>query len=191
MSNLKSVEAGMLIFLAESLSAGDTSAALVLSSMASIAATQNALLRVSASLNTSTASFETPLSPTWAYNIALNSVQPGSCSIDLPIPVLPALFVSAGISGNTQSNSSITFGWDAAGRAAASRSGKPLYIGWVNQVNEPKYTLISALGDGYGLSDVPAGLAGTAVAVLTAQPSLRSITELTEATLAGPVVVSL
>lgn len=191
MGALKSVEVGVLISLAESLSPTDTSATIVLSSIASVAARQNALLRAYTRSNASIASFETPLSGTWAYNLALGYVQPGSCAVELPVPILPMLFLNNKTAGFARPNTSVTFTWDAAGRAAASRSGKPLFIGWVNQVDVPMYTSLTALGDGLGTTDVPPGLSGTAFAVLTAQPGLASIDELTEATLAGPVVVSL
>jgi hypothetical protein len=191
MGVLKSVEVGVFMSLAESLPSGDTSAAIVLSSMATVAARQNAILRAQANLNVSIASFETPLSATWAYNLALNYVRPGSCLVELPIPILPTLSINGGVSAYAQANSNVTFAWDAAGKAAASRSGKSLHIGWVNQVNDPVYTSILALGDGRGMAQVPPGLVGTAIAVLTAQPGLGSVEDLTEATLAGPVIVNL
>jgi hypothetical protein len=191
MRALKSVEVGVFMFLAESLSPEDTSVAIVLSSMASVAARQNALLHAYAKSNASTASFETPLTDTLAYNLALNYVQPGSCTVEQPIPLLPTLSMNGRTVGYARPSTNATFSWDAAGRAAASRSGKPLFIGWVNQVDLPVYTSLLALGDGAAISAVPLGLSGTAFAVLTAQPGLTSITDLTEAALAGPVVVNL
>jgi hypothetical protein len=191
MGTLKSVEVGVFMSLAESLSPGDTLIAILLSSMAGVAARQNAVLRAQANLNVSVASFETPLSATWAYNMALNYVRPGSCLVELPIPILPTLSINGGVSGYAQANTNVTFAWDTAGKAAASRSGKPLYIGWLNQVDNPIYTSIQALGDGRGTAQVPPGFVGTAIAVLTAQPGLASVEDLTEATLAGPVVVNL
>jgi hypothetical protein len=191
LSALKSIEAGAFMSLSESLDADATQAAILLSSIASIAARQNAMLQASARLETSMASFETPLSATWAYNLALNYVQPGSCKAELPMTILPTLFIGNKTIGRARPNDTVTFSWDDAARAAAARSGKPLFIGWVNQVNVPAYTRLDASGDGSGMTAVPPQLSGTAFAVLTTQPELLDIDQLTEATLAGPVVISL
>jgi hypothetical protein len=190
MSALKSIEVGAFMWLAESLPSADTTTALLLSSMASVAARQNAMLQASARLNTSMASFETPLSAPWAYNLALNYVQPGTCTVELPYPILPTLSVADKTIANARSNDSITFVWDTAARGAAARSGKPLFIGWVNQIDNPIYTSLTALGDGSGMAVVPPELSGTGFAVLTTQPGLKDMNELTEATIAGPVMVN-
>jgi hypothetical protein len=190
MSALKSIEVGAFMSLAESLPSEDTSIALLLSSMASVAARQNAMLQASAKLNTSMASFETPLSAPWAYNLALNYVQPGTCTVELPYSILPRLSVADKTIANARSNDSITFVWDNAARIAAARSGKPLFIGWVNQIDSPIYTSLTALGDGSGMTVVPAKLSGTAFAVMTTQPGLEDMEDLTEATIAGPVILN-
>jgi hypothetical protein len=191
MSTIKSAEVGVLLFLSKSLSSEDSIAVDVLSSMGGTAAKQNARLRAQFSHDVDSASFETPISDTWAYNLAQKYVRPGSCAVELPIISLPMLSVSDHPSANVRNNETVTFAWDAAGRAAASRSGKRLFIGWINQVEFPTYTPLEALADGSGTTRVPPGLTGTAFAVLTAQPSLGSLEELTKATLAGPVVVNL
>ncbi|KAF2022705.1 hypothetical protein EK21DRAFT_119477 [Setomelanomma holmii] len=191
MSTLKSIEVGAFMLLAESLSVDATPAAVLLSSIAGVAARQNAMLQACARLNTSMASFETPLSATWAYNLALNYVRPGSCKAELPIPILPALSIGNRVVGHARPNDTVTFAWDAAARAAAARSGKPLFIGWTNQVDVPAFTSLTPLGDGTGTCVVPPQLSGTAFAVLTTQPGLSDADDLTDATLAGPVVVSI
>jgi hypothetical protein len=191
LSTLKSIEGGAFMSLAESLPAEASAAAVMLSSIASVAARQNAMLQASAGSNTSMASFDTPLSATLAYNLALNYVQPGSCKTELPIPVLPTLSMGNRVVGHARANDTVSFTWDDAARAAAARSGKPLFIGWVNQVDIPVYTVIEAFGDGSGTTVVPSQLSGTAFAVLTTQPGLLDTDALTDATLAGPVVVSL
>ena len=61
MSVFKTVEGGVLMWLAESLRPEDTSVAVMLSSMSSVAARQNAQLRAFAIPNASVSSFETPL----------------------------------------------------------------------------------------------------------------------------------
>lgn len=191
LSAFKAVEGGVLMSLAESLSAEDSTAAVMLSSMSSVAARHNALLRPYVTTNGSVSSFDTPITDIWAYNLALTYVQPGTCAVEQRIPLLPTLSLNDRIAAVAWPSSKVTFAWDAAGRAAASRSGKPLYVGWVNQVNAPVYTPLTLLGDGRGMTEVPSELSGTAFAVLTAQPGLATIGDLTDATLAGPVVVTL
>ncbi|KAJ4330518.1 hypothetical protein N0V95_010042 [Ascochyta clinopodiicola] len=191
MGALKSVELGVFMSLSDSLPPSDTSASVLLSSIASVAAKQYALLRTYTSRNASIEPFDTPSSGTWAYNVALGFVQPGSCALELPLPILPMLTMNNRIAGYAWPGANATFGWDVAGRSAASRSGKPLFVAWVNQVDAPVFTPLTLHGDGFGTTRVPLGLSGTAFAVLTAQPGLTTIDELTDATLAGPVVVNL
>lgn len=38
--------------------------------------------------------FDTGISGIWAYNLALSYVVPGSCPVELPLPVLPKLTVA-------------------------------------------------------------------------------------------------
>lgn len=118
-------------------------------------------------------------------------MQPGSCKAELPIAILPKLSIGNKVDGHARSNDTVTFSWDDAARAAAARSGKPLFIGWVNQVDVPAYTSLDAFGDGSGTTVVPPQLSDTSFAVLTTQPDLLDFDQLTEATLAGPVVISL
>ena len=191
MSVFKIVEGGVLMWLAETLSPEDTSVAVMLSSMSSVAARQNAQLRSFAVPNASVASFDTPMPDVWAYNIALTFVVPGTCAVEQRLPILPTLSVADSVMATALPGDEVTFTWDAAARAAAARSGRPLFIGWVNQVSAPMYSAVSPLGDGRATTKVPSELSGTAFAVLTAQPGLASMQELMEATLAGPVVVSL
>lgn len=191
MAVLKSIELGVFMSLAESLPPTDTPATVLLSSMASVAAKQNALLHTHTVSNASIESFETPSSAAWAYNLVLGYVQPGSCAVELPLPILPTLTMNDRTVGYARPGTEVTFSWDAAGRAAATRSGKPLFVGWVNQLDAPVFTSLTVLGDGSGTTRIPPRLSGTAFAVLTAQPELTSTDELTAATLAGPVVVSL
>lgn len=108
MSTLKTVEVGVFMSLAESLPTEATSAAILLSSMGSIAAAQNAFLGVYASPSTRTAPFNTPLSATLAYNLAWKYVQPGSCNVELPVPLLPTLSISDSVVGHASTNSTVT-----------------------------------------------------------------------------------
>lgn len=191
MSIFKAAEGGMLMSIAETMEPEDTPAAVLLSSMASVAARQNALLHSFVAPNLSLASFDTPMSDVWAYNLALTYVSPGSCKVEQRLPLLPTLSAETGIATTAWPGRNLTFIWDAAAQAAASRSGNPLFIGWVNQVNAPIYSVLVPLGDGRGTTRIPNDLSGTAFAVLTTQPGLQTMQDLTEATLAGPVVVSL
>jgi hypothetical protein len=191
MDALKSAELGALISLAESLPPTDTSAAILLSSIASVAAKQITLLHTYTNSNVSMGSFDTPISATLAYNFILEYVRPGSCALNLPFPILPVLTLNNNTVGYARPDTNVSIGWDAAGRSAASRLGKPLFVGWVNQVDPPSFSPLEMLSDGFGTTVVPSGLLGTAFAILTAQPGLTSIDELTEATVAGPIVVQL
>lgn len=191
MSVFKTVEGGVLMWLAESLSPEDTSVAVMLSSMSSVAARQNAQLRLLAVPNASVSSFDTPLPDAWAYNIALTFVVPGTCAVEQRLPLLPTLSIANSVIATVLPGDEVIFMWDAAARVAVARSGRPLFIGWLNQVNAPVYSAVTPLGDGRGTTKVPPELSGTAFAFLTAQPGLVSMQDLTEVTLAGPVVVNL
>lgn len=184
---LKSVELGVFISLADSLPPTDTLATILLSNIATVSAKQKGLLYTETNPNATLQPFETVASETWAYNFVSTFVQPGSCALDLPVPILPMLTVNNKTITHAQPGTNVTIGWDVAGRAAASRSGKPLFVAWVNQVNPPLLTRLTTLGDGWGTTKVPLGLLGTAFAVLTAQPEVKGINELTDATLAGPI----
>lgn len=191
MSVFKTVEGGVLMSLAESLGPADTPVAVMLSSMSSVASRQNAQLRSIAIPNASVSSFDTPLPDVWAYNIALTFVVPGTCAVEQRLPLLPTLSVGTSVIATARPGDEVSFVWDEAARAAAARSGRPLSIGWLNQVSAPLYSAVTPLGDDRGATKVPPELSGTAFAVLTAQPGLASLQDLTEATLAGPVLVNL
>ncbi|KAF3031358.1 hypothetical protein E8E12_001086 [Didymella heteroderae] len=191
MSVVKTVEGGALMWLAGTLSPEDSSVAVMLSSMSSVAARQNAQLRSFAIPNASVSSFDTPLPDAWAYNIALTFVVPGTCTVEQHLPLLPTLSVANSVIATAHTGDEIMFMWDTAARAAVARSGRPLFIGWSNQVSSPVYSAVTTLGNGCGTTKVPSDLSGTAFAVLTAQPGLMSVPSLTKATLAGPVVVNL
>lgn len=192
---LKDIELGVSMTLVDGLSSEqDTHVSRLLSGDAGDAAEQSALLRAHEPPygdGNDGEPFKTPASGTWAYSFVLGYVRPGSCAVELPLPILPALAVDGKAIGQAQPGTVITFSWDPAGKAAASRLGNPLFVGWVSGVNAPIFTSLTTLGDGTGTSSVPPGLSGIAFAVLTTQPSLTSIDELTAATLAGPVVVRL
>lgn len=192
MRKLKTMEVGALIFLTESLRADeDKSAAILLSSIATTSARQDTLLRAYAAHNVSISSFDTPLTSAWAYNIALRYIEPGSCITELPITILPELRMSNQTTGWAKPNTSILFTWDDAAQSSISRSGKPLFIGWVNQIGNPQYTSLNLTGSNRGVTIVPKGLSGAVFAVLTTQPGLNDVKDLSDATIAGPVHIEI
>ncbi|KAL5370762.1 hypothetical protein PMIN02_013054, partial [Paraphaeosphaeria minitans] len=111
MAVLKSIELGVFMSLAESLPPTDTPATVLLSSMASVASKQNALLHTHTVSNASIESFETPSSAAWAYNLALGYVQPGSCAVELPLPILPTLTMNDRTVGYARPGTEVTFSW--------------------------------------------------------------------------------
>jgi hypothetical protein len=189
MGALKSINLGVLMSMADSLPPTDSTAAMVLSGIAGVDAKHAALLQAYTQPNASKQAFDTPASETWAYNFALEYVQPGSCTLELPLPILPKLTMNYETAGYVQPGTNVTVEWDTAARSAAARSGNPLFLAWVNQVNLPIFTSLTEFSEGSGSTMVPLGLLGTTFVVLTAQ-KLTTIGDLTEATLAGPIVVS-
>ncbi|KAI0569668.1 SWI-SNF-Ssr4 domain-containing protein [Pyrenophora tritici-repentis] len=187
MGTLKSINLGVFMSMAES---ADGPVAILLSSIASVDAKHIALLGDYTHRNASGQSFDTPATPAWAYNFALEYIRPGTCRVELPLPILPKLMIDKKTSGHVRPGTNVSVGWDAAARSAVARSGNPVFVAWVNQVAKPVFTALTLFDESSGSTSVPLGLSGTAFAVLTAQPELTSIADLTDATLAGPVVVS-
>lgn len=133
----------------------------------------------------SPASFDTAISNTWAYNLAFRYVDPGSCPIKLPAPVLPAL------SANTSSpNASVQFYWTPSQSILAEEDS--YYVAWVNQLAKPIYTNLTITSDGLGTAPVPASIqkGGTTFAALVGQKP-DNIDDLGLATLAGPMLLNM
>ncbi|RYN28590.1 hypothetical protein AA0114_g12438 [Alternaria tenuissima] len=187
MVTLKSINLGVFMSMAE---AADGPVAILLSSIASIDAKHIALLSEHTHRNASGQSFDTPATPAWAYNFALEYARPGSCSVQLPLPVLPKLMMNKKTSGYVRPGTNVSIEWDAAARFAVDQVGDRVFVAWVNQVAQPIFTPLTLFDESSGSTMVPPSLSGTAFAVLTTQPKLTSITDLSAATLAGPVVVS-
>lgn len=138
--------------------------------------------------------FDTGISNIWAYNFALSFIVPGSCSVEVPLPILPTLSISnAPHSGSTNStvNKSIReFTWDPAQATFVAEAGKQLLVGWVNQLDVPVYTPLNITVKGQGTALVPHEMNGVAFAVVTTQwPG--NANDLALATLAGPIAVKL
>lgn len=184
---LKSINLGVFMSMAE---AADGPVAIMLSSIASVDAKHIALLGDYSHRNASGQSFDTPATPAWAYNFALEYSRPGSCSVELPLPILPKLSINKKTSGYVRPGTNVSVEWDAAAKYAVAQSGNQVFVAWVNQVAQPVFTALTLFDENSGSASVPTGLSGTAFAVLTTQQQLTSIADLTAATLAGPVVVS-
>ncbi|KAB2100085.1 hypothetical protein AG0111_0g11701 [Alternaria gaisen] len=187
MVTLKSINLGVFMSMAE---AADGPVAILLSSIASVDAKHIALLGEHSHRNASGQSFDTPATPAWAYNFALEYAQPGSCSVELPLPILPKLSINKKTSGHVRPGTNVSVEWDAAAKYAVAQLGSQVFVAWVNQVAQPIFTALTLFDENSGSTMVPPSLSGTAFAVLATQPKLISIADLTAATLAGPVVVS-
>ncbi|EMD86762.1 hypothetical protein COCHEDRAFT_1228186 [Bipolaris maydis C5] len=187
MVTLKSINLGVFMSMAE---AAERPVAILLSSIASVEAKHIALLSDHTHHNASAQSFDTPATPAWAYNIALQYSQPGSCSVQLPLPILPKLTINNHTFAHVQPGAKVSVEWGAAAGYALDQVGRRAFVAWVNQVAQPIFTPLDLLNEGVGDTMVPDSLSGTAFAVLTAQEGLTSIADLTAATLAGPLVVN-
>jgi hypothetical protein len=138
--------------------------------------------------------FDTGISDIWAYNLALSFIQPGSCSVEVPIPILPRLAVSqlpsTPYTNSTQSNNQREFTWDPTQTPFVTEASKQLFIGWASQLNKPVYTLLNITAKGKGTANVPQGLDGVVFAAVTVQQP-DDVNDLAPATLAGPVAIPL
>ncbi|KAH8586352.1 ferritin-like domain-containing protein, partial [Bisporella sp. PMI_857] len=150
--SLSSVGVGAILTLAESVAILDSN---LVSGLASIAATEarhDAFFNVAKGQPPSSAPFDTPISSTWAYNLALAFIVPASCPRDLPIPILPTLSTQATLKSN---QTSMAFSWDPTQKSVTQENGKALFIGWVNQLGSPVFTPLVSSGNGTGTASVP------------------------------------
>lgn len=155
-----------------------------------VEARHDAFFRVAASEVPNPAPFDTPLSPTFAYNLILSFVQPDSCPQLPDLPVLPQLTVASQSPPTTLGApaimpTSVTFAFDSK---LEVDSGK-LFVGWLNQADTPMYTKLTLTSAGMGTASVPGGLNGVAFAAVTNQSEAMTVDELTAATVAGPVAI--
>ncbi|KAF2452291.1 hypothetical protein BDY21DRAFT_294965 [Lineolata rhizophorae] len=143
------------------------------------------------------APFDTGSDDIWAYSIALSFIVPGSCPVEVPVPVLPKLNVTQQeqataryTNSTTGTNSTILqqFSWDPTQMPFVVEEGKQLLVGWVNQVNVPTYTPLGVTSWAKGTSTVPQEMNGVAFAVIATQ-EYDNVNDLAFGTLAGPVVV--
>ncbi|KAE9377319.1 hypothetical protein N431DRAFT_453671 [Stipitochalara longipes BDJ] len=159
------------------------------SSIITIEARHDAFFRIAVSQVPNPTPFDTPLSPTYAFNLVLAFVEPSSCPQLPDLPVLPQLTIASQspattLGGPAMMPTSVTFAFDSS----LEVNGK-LFVGWLNQDNQPAYTKLTVNGAGKGTADVPKGLNGVAFAAITNQSSETTVDGLTAATVAGPVAI--
>lgn len=128
---------------------------------------------------------DTEIPSIWAYNAALRYIFPGSCLQDVPLPVLGRLEALQFHDGNNTQE----FAWNADQEPFASKNGKPLLIGWVNQIDSPRYTVLNVTGKGRGNAQIPASVRGFAMAGIVTE-EFKTLRSLSLATLAGPAIIN-
>jgi hypothetical protein len=177
---------GVIITILQSLAtSGDNNLLGPLSSILSVESQQDTFFRMIGSITPRASPFNTGLSTTFAYNIALAFVDPRSCPQLLSLPILRSLNLTSPVMNATAPATpptTITF----------TASGVPqdvtLFIGWVNQANPVVYSNVT-IKDGIATADVPKGLTGMAFAALTNQSTATTVDGLTNATMAGPAPI--
>ncbi|KAI9770971.1 MAG: hypothetical protein M1840_002675 [Geoglossum simile] len=191
---ITSVGIGATIGLAERLAVTDPLLIKSISSVLTIESRRDAFFRHIRGEVPNPAPFDTGISDFWAYNLALSFVVPGSCPIGVPVPIFPKLTVSD-VPSATSTNvtavpSLLEFTWDPMQMPFVAEAGKPLQVGWVNQLNVPVYSKLNITVKGKGTADVPQGMNGVAFAVVTTQQP-DNVNDLALATLAGPVILTI
>ena len=215
---ITSVGVSAIIGLADRVSGTDPLIIRSVSSIVTVESRHDAFFRHVGGKVPNPAPFDTGISSIWAYNLALPFVVPGSCPVEIPIPILPTLFVSSlpantpsanttgtppggapygntttspfGCGNATVRPSQMEFTWDLTQMTFLVEQGKPLFVGWINQLNVPAYTELSITGHGKGIADVPQGANGVTFAAVTSQLP-DNANDLALATLAGPVVLTI
>jgi hypothetical protein len=215
---ITSVGISAIIGIADRISHTDPLIIKSVSSIVTVESRHDAFLRHVGGQVPNPAPFDTGISSIWAYNLALQFVVPGSCPVEIPIPILPTLSASSLLAnassvnttgmppagapyGNTTTNQfsganatamppQMEFIWDPTQMPFLVEQGKPLFIGWTNQLNVPAYTELSIIDQGKGIADVPQGVSGVAFAAVTSQQP-DNTDDLALATLAGPAVFTI
>ena len=117
-----------IIGLADRISGTDPLIIKFVSSIVTVESRYDAFFRYMGGKVPNPAPFETGISSIWAYNLALSFVVPGSCPIEIPIPILPSLSVSS-LPANTSSantSSANTTGTPLCGAPYQNTTGMPL-----------------------------------------------------------------
>jgi hypothetical protein len=202
---ITSVNIGATIGILERLAVVDSMLARSVSSILTVESRHDAFFRSAMGESPNPTPFDTGISGLWAYNLALSYVVPGSCPVELPLPILPTLTVAQAIvtpcvnatapytntsTPYTNTPTQLEFTWDPTQEPFIAESGKQLLIGWVNQLFAPIYTTLNITGTGTGTAYVPEGVSGIAFAALTVQQP-DNVNDLALATIAGPIAVPL
>src|ERR1700760_2273893 len=161
-NTISSTGVSAMIGISQSLAFTDPSLTQLISPLLSAKTRHNAVLRSLLDEVPDPAPFDTGISSIWAYNIALSFTVPGSCPVELPIPVIPGLTVTQVSNANSTvapyANSTIgangnmmrEFTWDPRQVHSVAEGNKQLLAGWVNQANKPVYTPLMKTGSGKG-----------------------------------------
>ena len=198
-----SVGISATIGLSQRLATSDPSVARLISSILSVESRHDAFFRDMREREPNPSPFDTSISAIWAYNIALSFIVPGSCPVQIPLPVLPGLTVGQATmnsatdapfahattrANGTRGDILKEFTWDPTQVPFVVQGDKHLLAGWVNQVNKPVYTPLTNVSEGKGTAKMPQGLSGiTFVSITTEQ--FTSVDELSQGTIAGPAVI--
>ncbi|KAL9129978.1 MAG: hypothetical protein Q9217_001736 [Psora testacea] len=167
------------------------------SSILTVEARHDSYLRAGLGASPFPTAFDTSLTAVFAYNLAQMFVV--QCPQQLPLPILPKLTLEAPIPPpNLQppisAGTPLKFTYDPSKFLVEIDPKAPLYIGFINQVTNVTYTVVSSCGTGCATIPVPEGAAGVAFAVLTTFDGQNALTEDQLAqfgTLAGPAEVVL
>ena len=202
-NTITSAGIGAVINLASALALTDPLLVPGPASILAIEARHDAFFRAAAdiSLIPNPAPFDTRISATYALNLALPFIVPGSCDNGgggMPdFPLIPALKQISGASPLTGSSGPIEFSFDPEQvktdntSSSSSSSSSNYYIGWVNQANVINYTPATVDKNGKVESSIPSGMAGLAFAALTGQNTAVDVNALTGVTVAGPAPVQI
>jgi hypothetical protein len=159
-----------------------------ISSILTVKARHNSMIRQGQQLSPSPAPFDTGISNIWAYNLVLKYIKPGSCPSEMYLPILAKVGVSSSLS---REPSRMEFRWDPEQESFVTEFGKELSIVWVSQLDQPIYASLNVTGKGKGSADVPGGLSGVAYAAVTVhRPIDPSDLALSSLTAAVPVLIS-
>lgn len=190
---LVNIQLGVLMDLADALSASDPTLQIIITQMITVIARHDAYFRTASGEQPNPTSYGTRVDLTWAYNLILGFVEYGSC-YNLPpyitsLPIWPELSISgSGVASYATPNApgKLIFKVLQAQLLPQGWNQKPLWISWVNQMNAPVYTPVTVQGDELH-ADVNPGMFGMVYAVLTDQNTATTIADLTVHVLAGPL----
>lgn len=184
---ITSVGIGAVIGLADRLAASDPLLIKSVASIVTVESRHDAFFRQNRGFVPNPSPFDTGIGKTWAFNLALPFIKPGSCSIGIPLPVLPTLTTIVVPSNGTERR--VEFQWDST--SLPSEVGPDqVFIAWVSQLDDPMYSAMIVTSEGNGYTVVPQNITGNVFAALTRQQPVTMF-DLEAVTLAGPVIIEL